>query len=148
MECFLCMIVLLTFRYYTCLLSAYLRIFAYLFFKYIHHMHWCIVPSDAIWWHGSKLVHVMAYCLKTRSHYLNQCRLISSVQCHSPEGNTRVLEMSMNVIITTFFLNTHLKIKVTYPRANELKCVQTQKACPKSVRLYLITCPHCRCMPF
>ena len=34
-------------------------------------------PSDAIWWHscGSALAEVMACCLMTPSHYLNQCWL-------------------------------------------------------------------------
>ena len=46
-------------------------------------------PSDAIWQHryGSTLTQVMACCLKTPSHYLNQCWLTSEVQGHSSEGN-------------------------------------------------------------
>ena len=45
--------------------------------------------GDATWRHrsGSKLVHVMAYCLTASSQYLNQCWLISEVQWQSPEGN-------------------------------------------------------------
>ena len=47
-------------------------------------------PSDTIWrhWSGSTLAQVMACCLTTPSHYLNQCWLIiSKVQWHSSEGN-------------------------------------------------------------
>ena len=47
-------------------------------------------PDDAIWWHrsGSTLAQVMACCLTTPSHYLNQCWLIiSKVQWHSLECN-------------------------------------------------------------
>ena len=47
-------------------------------------------PSDAIWRHrsGSTLAQVIACCLTTTSHYLNQCWLIiSKVLWHSSEGN-------------------------------------------------------------
>ena len=47
-------------------------------------------PSEAIWWQGSRstLVQVMACCLTTTSHYLNQCWLvITKVQWCSSEGN-------------------------------------------------------------
>ena len=46
-------------------------------------------PSDTIWRHrsGSTVAYVMAWCLTTPSHYLNQCWLIiSKVQWHSCEG--------------------------------------------------------------
>ena len=46
--------------------------------------------SDAIWWHrsGSILAQVMACCLTTPSHYLNQCWfIISEVSWHSPKSN-------------------------------------------------------------
>ena len=47
-------------------------------------------PNDVIWWHRSRstLAQVMACCLTTPSHYLNQCWLISRKgQWHSVEGN-------------------------------------------------------------
>ena len=47
-------------------------------------------PNDAIWRHRSRstLAQVMACCLTTPSHYLNQCWLImSEVQWHSYLGN-------------------------------------------------------------
>ena len=47
-------------------------------------------PSDTIWRHksGSTLAQVMAYCLTTPRHYLNQCWLIiSQVQWHSSGCN-------------------------------------------------------------
>ena len=47
-------------------------------------------PSDAIWRHRSMstLAQVMACCLTSPSHYLNQCWLmISEVLQHSPDGN-------------------------------------------------------------
>ena len=46
-------------------------------------------PSDAIRWQGteSTLAQVMAWCLTTPSHYLNQCWLIiSKALSHSSEG--------------------------------------------------------------
>ena len=46
-------------------------------------------PSDSIWLHrtGSTLAEVMACCLMTPSHYLNQCWcIISRVPWHSSEG--------------------------------------------------------------
>ena len=47
-------------------------------------------PSDTIWRHrsGSTWSHVMAWCLRAPSHYLNQCWLIiREVQWHSYLGN-------------------------------------------------------------
>ena len=47
-------------------------------------------PSDVIWQQGSRLTlaQVMACCLMTPSHYLNQCWLmISEVLWHSPDNN-------------------------------------------------------------
>ena len=47
-------------------------------------------PSDAMWRHrsGSTLAQVMACCLTTPSHYLNQCWvIISKVQWHPSESN-------------------------------------------------------------
>ena len=75
-------------------------------------------PSDTIWRHksGSTLAQVMACCLTTPSHYLNQCWLINSkVQWHSSECNfTRYPQPSVTVI--------SLKIKFCYnlSGANEL----------------------------
>ena len=58
-----------------------------------HLLKWnSLRPSDAIWWHrsGSTLAQVMACCLTTPSHYLNQCWLIiSEVQWHSYYNLTR-----------------------------------------------------------
>ena len=47
-------------------------------------------PSDTKWSHRSEwiLAHVMACCLTTPSHYMDQCWLIiTQVQCHSSEEN-------------------------------------------------------------
>ena len=47
-------------------------------------------PIDAIWRQGcgSALAQVMAFCLTSPSHYLNQCWLIiSKIQLHSSDGN-------------------------------------------------------------
>ena len=47
-------------------------------------------PSDTRWWHKSEstLAQIMACCLASSSHYLNQCWLImSKVLGHFPEGN-------------------------------------------------------------
>ena len=49
-----------------------------------------LCPSDIIWWHisGSTLAQVMASCLTSPSHYLNQCWLIiNKVQRYSHEWN-------------------------------------------------------------
>ena len=57
--------------------------------------HWSmgnsLWPSDAIWSHrsGSTLAQVMACCLTTPSHYLNQCWLISEVPWHLSEDHFR-----------------------------------------------------------
>ena len=47
-------------------------------------------PSAAIWWHRCRSIsaQVMACCLPSPSHYINQCWLIiSEVLWHSPEGD-------------------------------------------------------------
>ena len=61
--------------------------------KYIHNSFISqfnsLWPSDAIWQHGTRstLAQVMACCLTTPSHYLNQCWLvIGEVPWHSSQG--------------------------------------------------------------
>ena len=80
-------------------------------------------PNDAICWQrsGSTLAQVMACCLTTPSHYLNQCWLsIRKVQWYSYEDNFRsdispITEISLKIIYTKFHWNL--------PGANELKSI-------------------------
>ena len=55
----------------------------------IHVWITSLASGDTIWWQrsGSTLAQVMAYCLMTPSHYLNQCWLINTkVLWHSPRA--------------------------------------------------------------
>ena len=74
-------------------------------------------PSYVIWWHvtGSTLVQVMACYLMAPSHYLNQCRLISSkVPRQSPDGDFIRCASSITLKII------HLKFHWNLPAVNEL----------------------------
>ena len=74
-------------------------------------------PSDAIWhWrYWSRLVQVMACCLKAPSHYLNQCWLIiSKVLWHSSED---IIIRRFEDTNTKYYI---FKITLRSPRANEL----------------------------
>ena len=78
-------------------------------------------PSDVMWRHrsGSMLAQVMASCLTARSHYLNQCWLLTSeVLWHFPENNfttsSKLLCCTMSMKIILFTLLPYL------PGANEL----------------------------
>ena len=75
--------------------------------------------SDAIWWHksGSTLAQVIACCLPTPSHYLNQCWLIiSGVLWHLPESNFTASGQA--TILYNEFKNytSEIRITTTSPR--------------------------------
>ena len=84
-------------------------------------------PSDAMWRHGSRsiLAQLMAWCLTTPSHYLNQCWLITSeVLRHSHEiditGNAQDSHLCYEFENYYFFF----KITASSPRGqwvNEIK---------------------------
>ena len=60
----------------------------------------CVWPSVAVWQHRcrSTLAHIIASCLTTPSHYLNQSLLlISGVLRHSPENNFAVCSQAANL---------------------------------------------------
>ena len=73
-------------------------------------------PGDAIWQHrsGSTLAQVMACCLTTPSHYLNQCWLIiSEVLRHSRYGNftgnaVKICILNMSLKIANLITEVHL----------------------------------------
>ena len=79
-------------------------------------------PDEAIWWHrsGSTLVQVMAWCLMTPSHYLNQCWLhISKALGHTHGEQFHKVSKLLFCIsqgpigekdIVDFLYNTHLCI--------------------------------------
>ena len=77
-------------------------------------------PNDTIWWHksGSTLAQVMACCLTTPSHYLNQYWLvISKVQWHS---SAILQEIPQPSVIEISLKITYLKFCSNLPGANEL----------------------------
>ena len=79
-------------------------------------------PSDAIWREGSRstLVQVMACCLTTSSHYLNQCRLmISEVLWHSPDSN--FTENTQDIYHWNEFESYHFETVITSPRGQWVK---------------------------
>ena len=74
-------------------------------------------PSDPIWWHstGSTLAQVMACCLTTPSHYLDQCWLIiSKALCHSYEGI--MINISEDTNQWYYIKNVIFKIRSRYLR--------------------------------
>ena len=68
-------------------------------------------PSDTFWRHrsGSTLAQIMACCLATPSHYLNQCIL-----WHSPMSNLTV--SSQATVLYNEFENCTFEITATSPR--------------------------------
>ena len=84
-------------------------------------------PSDTIWWQrsGSTLAQVMACCLMTPSHYLNQCWLIiSEVQWHSYYGD--FTRDASTISHWNPFENYMSKIEFKFPRGQWVKNKNTQ----------------------
>ena len=97
---------------------TYFRKCKIIFPFYVIPQHWSLhwPPCDAMQQHRiwSTLVQIMAWCLTTPSHYLNQYRLIvSDVLWHSPEGNlTGKLKIDMSLKMTNSVLPWHLVWKL------------------------------------
>ena len=87
-------------KYFVLLVALYFTI------NMIYNSLW---PSDAIWHHWSILVHVIPFCLKAPSHYLNQhCLLISEVFWHSLEGHFTGKAQDINLDISLKITNLRL----------------------------------------
>ena len=85
-------------------------------------------PSDAIWhWISwSTLVQVMACCLTTPSHYLNQCWLtINKIPRHSFQGNIKFDTQKISI--------PKICLKFTYSKLNHIS--QGQWVIPKPYML-------------
>ena len=79
-------------------------------------------PSDTIWRHrsGSTLAEVMACCLTTPSHNLNQCLfIINGVLWYSPYNNFTGSAWDINSWYE--FVNHDFEITATYPRGQWVK---------------------------
>ena len=91
-----------------------------------HRMSVCVIllwTGDVMWWHrsGSTLVQVMACCQMPPSHYLNQCRPITSeVWWRSSEDNLteHAQETYPHISLNIKYILVHMPLSLS---AKELK---------------------------